>query len=197
MKRVFCIASGTLLMASAAMAQPPAGGQPVGVAMALQRGYAQVKATLTGGLDKLTEADYGFKPTPDIRSYGALFTHVADAHYGICAQAKGVPNPIQGTSLEQTKTTKADIVKALADSFAFCDDVFASLTDASVNETMTGGRGGPQSKGAILMNIIAHDNEMYGISTVYQRLKGAVPPSTEQMQNMMRRGGPGRGGRQN
>ena len=194
MVRVSCFVAGTLLTASVAMAQPPAGGQPVGVAIALQRAYAGAKMNLTGGLDKLTDADYAFKPTPDIRSYGALFTHVADAHYQICAQAKGVPSPIpQGTSLEQTKTTKADVVKALADSFAFCDDAFSSLTDTSVNEMMTGGRGGPQSKGAILMNIVAHDNEMYGISTVYQRLKGTVPPSTEQMN--LRRGGPGGAGR--
>jgi uncharacterized damage-inducible protein DinB len=139
-------------------------------------------------VDKLSDADYAFKPTPDVRSYGSLFAHVADAHYAICAQATGAANPIQGTSLEQTKTAKADVVKALADSFAFCDAAFAALTDASVNEMVSGGRGGPQSKGAILMNIVAHDNEMYGISTVYQRLKGTVPPSTE------RRGaGPGRG----
>ena len=72
----------------------------------------EAKANLTSGLDKLSDADFAFKPTPDIRPYGALFTHVADAHYSICATAKGVANPIQG-SLEQTKTTKADVVKAL------------------------------------------------------------------------------------
>ena len=200
MKRVLCLASGSLLMASMAMAQPPAGGgQPVGVAVSLQRQYAAAKTNLTDGLDKLAEADYGFKPAPDIRSYGAIFTHVADAHYGICAQAKGVPNPVQGTSLEQTKTTKADVVKALADSFAFCDDAFAALTDATVNEMVTGGRGGPQAKGAILMNIVAHDNEMYGISTVYQRLKGTVPPSTARRgagPGGARGGAPAGGGRQ-
>jgi hypothetical protein len=36
---------------------------------------------------------------------------------------------------------------------------------------------------------------MYGIGTVYQRLKGVVPPSTEAQQN--RGGGAGRGGRGN
>ena len=193
MKRVFCLVSGAMLIASAATAQPPAGGPPVGVAIALQRAYAQAKMTLTSGAEKLAEADYNFKPTPDIRAYGALFTHVADAHYQICAQAAGVPNPIQGTSLEQTKTARADVIKALAESFAFCDSAFSALTDETANQMVTGGRGGPQSKGAILMNIVAHDNEMYGISTVYQRLKGIVPPSTEQMQNM-RRGGPGGAG---
>jgi hypothetical protein len=37
-----------------------------------------------------------------------------------------------------------------------------------------------RAKGIVLNQIIEHDNEMYGIGTVYQRLKGVVPPSTEQ-----------------
>jgi hypothetical protein len=62
-----------------------------------------------------------------------------------------------------------------ADSFAFCDDAFAALTDASAAEILTGGRGGPRAKGIVLNQIIEYDNEMYGIGTVYQRLKGIVP----------------------
>ena len=193
MKRALCLMSGMLVMASAAIAQPPGGGQPVGVAGALQQQYAMAKMNLMGGLDKLGDADFGFKPTGDIRAYGALFTHVADAHYFMCATAKGVANPNQG-SLEQTKTSKTDVVKALTDSFTFCDDAFSSLNDQNVNQMMAGGRGPQQSKGAILLGLVAHDNEMYGISTVYQRLKGTVPPSTEQMQQL-RRGGPGGAGR--
>jgi hypothetical protein len=191
MKRVLYLLCGVTLVATAAMAQPPAGGGPVGTAAALKQQYAMAKANLTSGLEKLSDADFSFKPTPDIRPYGALFTHVADAHFFMCATVKGVANPNQG-SLEQTKTSKADVVKALNDSFAFCDDAFASLDDQNISQMMAGGRGPQQSKGALLLGLIAHDNEMYGISTVYQRLKGAVPPSTEQM---MRRGGPGGAGR--
>ena len=39
----------------------------------------------------------------------------------------------------------------------------------------------------IATGLIAHGNEMYGIGTVYLRLKGLVPPSTEDQ-------GSGRGG---
>jgi hypothetical protein len=34
--------------------------------------------------------------------------------------------------------TKAESVKALADSFAFCDTVFSTLTDASLTEYVAG-----------------------------------------------------------
>src|SRR4051812_1400371 len=107
MKRVLCLIAGAMLAASTVAAQPPAGGQPTTVARALQQQYAQAKQTLTAGTSELMEADYSFKPTPEIRPYGALFTHVADAHYFICSLAKGVPNPMQGVSLEMTKTSRA------------------------------------------------------------------------------------------
>jgi hypothetical protein len=198
MKRIACLAVGTLLtMSGAAFAQGgPGGGQPVGIAAGLQASYNRVKTMVTQSADKLSDADYAFKPTPEIRSYGQLWGHVANFHFGTCAQVKGVPNPNQGNNLENTATTKAQVVKALADSFAFCDDAFAALTDQSALDMVTGGRGGPRAKAIVLNQIIEHDNEMYGVGTVYQRLKGVVPPSTEAQQQ--RQGGAGRqGGRGN
>ncbi len=184
-----CVAMGIALMASVSFAQGPAGGAPAGIATGLQRAYAALKTNLTQSAEKMPEADYSFKPTNEIRGYGQLWGHVANAQFGQCAQAKGVPNPSMGVDLE-TKTTKAEFVKALADSFAFCDDAFSSLTDATASELLTGGRGGPTARSVVLLGVIAHGNEMYGIGTVYQRLKGIVPPSTE---NQGRRGGGGGG----
>ena len=44
---------------------------------------------------------------------------------------------------------------------------------------MAAGRGGQNTKlGALIQNNI-HDNETYGTMTVYMRLKGIVPPSSE------------------
>jgi hypothetical protein len=195
MKRVLYLALGAFLIAPAAYAQG-AGGQPVGIAAGLQASYNRVKTMVVQSADKMPEADYGFKPVNEIRSYGQLWGHVANFHYGTCAQVKGVPNPNQGINLENTATTKAAVVKALADSFAFCDDAFSSLTDQTAVELLMGGRGGPRAKLVVLNQIVEHDNEMYGIGTVYQRLKGIVPPSTEAQQQ--RQGGAGRqGGRGN
>src|SRR3954462_11950477 len=192
-KRMLTVMSGMVLSASAAPAQPPPPG-PVGTALGLQRNYAQMKNNITSSAEKMPEADYFFKPTPDIRSYGQLRAHVADAQFGQCSGAKGVPNPRQGQPSFETLTTKAEIVKALADSYAFCDDAFSSLTDASASEMISNGRGGQQSRAVALLGVIAHGSEMYGIGTVYLRLKGQIPPSTELF--MRGRGAPagGRGG---
>jgi len=195
MKRVMCLVSGLVLAVVAVSArQMPTAGQKVGPAMSLQRAYAGIKTNLTGNAEKMPDADYSFKPgsMPEVRTFGALFMHVANAQYGQCAGVKGVPNPNQGTDLEKTKTTKADIVKALADSFAFCDDAFASTTDDNAMQYVTQGRG-EVTRVAALFGVIAHDNEMFGTSNVYLRAKGLVPASTErQMQGR----GRGRGGNQ-
>ena len=85
MNRLFSLFSGIVLAASAAAAQPPQG--PVGTAQGLQRSYAQTKNNITASAEKMPEADYFFKPTPDIRGYGQLWAHVADAQFGQCSGA--------------------------------------------------------------------------------------------------------------
>ena len=91
---------------------------------------------------------------------------------------QGEANPHQGSNLEKTKTTRADIIQALADSFAFCDPAFANLTDQSALELVRQGQN-EVARGSVLANLIVHGNEEYGILTVYMRTKGMVPPSTE------------------
>src|SRR3954465_14136085 len=191
MTRVVLVFSGCLLAASAAIAQGPPAQGPATTAVALQGGYGQLKNNIPASAEKMPEADYFFKPTPDIRSYGQLWAHVADAQFGQCSGAKGVANPRQGQPTFEQLTTKAEVQKAVADSFAFCDDVFSSLTDESATQMVSNGRGGQQSRIAALTGILTHGSEMYGIGTVYLRLKGQIPPSTELF--MRGRGAPGGG----
>ena len=182
------------LTASAASAQGPAQQGPVSLSVSLQRSYAAIKNNLTLAAEKLPEADYGFKPSSmaEVRTYGQLFGHVANAQFNACSAARGVPNPNMGVNNEQ-KTVRAEIIKALADSFAFCDPAFAALTEANGAEIMTQGRG-QVARSAILAGLIAHSNEMYGTAGVYMRAKNVVPPSTEGNQQPQRGAGPGRGG---
>jgi len=184
MKRAVCLTSVFLLIVAAAGAQqPPAaaqGGQKIGIAQSLQNGYNNLKRNLTQAADKLSEADYSFKPgtMPEVRNYGALFAHVAQAQFGQCSAVKGVPNPNQGKNLEEELKTKADITKALADSFALCDEAFSSTTDENALQTVRQGNN-EVTRAAALYGVLVHGNEMYGTSAVYLRLKGVVPPSTE------------------
>ena len=184
MKRAVCVTSMLVFIVAAVGAQqPPAasqGGQKFGIAQSLQNGYNNLKRNLTQAADKLSEADYNFKPgtMPEVRNFGALFAHVAQAQFGQCSAVKGVPNPNQGKNLEEELKTKADITKALADSFALCDEAFSSTTDENALQTVRQGNN-EVTRAAALYGVLVHGNEMYGTSAVYLRLKGVVPPSTE------------------
>jgi uncharacterized damage-inducible protein DinB len=189
MKLTAFLACTFVLAATFLSAQAPAAGQKIGIALQMQRQYATIKQNLTEAADKFADADYAYRPSPDIRPYGGQFGHVANYHYNICSAFKGEPNPNQGNDLEK-KTTKAEFVKALADSFAYCDSAFSALTDQNAMEFVKQGQN-EVTRAGLLVNILTHDNEEYGVITVYIRTKSMVPPSTER--SMRGRGMGGRG----
>jgi uncharacterized damage-inducible protein DinB len=135
-----------------------------------------VKGFITKAAEKVPEDQYSFKPSPDVRTFGQLIGHIADANHMICGAAGGTGKP--GDSIEKTKTSKADLQKALADSFAACDGVYASMTDAKGTETAKFFLG-EQPRISILAFNTAHDFEHYGNLVTYMRIKGIVPPSSE------------------
>jgi uncharacterized damage-inducible protein DinB len=182
MKRVMYFASAAvLLIAPTVFSQPPpATGQKIGLGTSLQRGYAGFKNNFTQAAEKMPEADYTFKPgtTPEARTYAQVIAHIAQAQFGQCSGLNGVPNPMQGKNLEQELKTKAEITKALADSFALCDTAFAKVTDENATELV---KAGPNevTRAASLYGVIVHGNEMAGTAYVYLRSKNIVPPPTE------------------
>jgi hypothetical protein len=186
------IAFTAVLVSSAAYAQPPAAGQQLTVVTSIQRAYATMKTNLNQAAEKMPEANYESKPSTmaEMRTYGQLFAHIAQSQFGTCAVVKKVPNPMMGRQLETELKTKAELVKALADSFTFCDDAYSGLTEANAGDVLMQGRG-QITRAAALMNNVVHDNEMAGTAYVYMRNKGLVPPSTENAP--ARGGGAGRG----
>lgn len=183
MNRSILLALGFSLSVSAAGAQAPAGGQRIGLAASLQRSYNGIKLNLTEAANKLSDAEYSFRPSPEIRIYGGQFGHTAFYHYVFCSAAKGAPNPNQEDfeKNEKKMASKVEVMKILADSFAYCDPVFSSLTDESALEFVKQGAN-EETRAAVLANLVRHDNEEYGVITVYIRMKDLVPPSTERTQ---------------
>jgi len=181
MKRVtYFVSAAVLLVASAVYSQTPAAGQKIGLATSLQRGYAGIKANFTAAAEKMPDADYAFKvgSMPEARSYGQLIAHIAQSQFGQCSGLTGVANPMAGKNLEQELKTKAELTKALADSFALCDKAFADVTDANATEMIKAGQN-EQTRAASLYGVIVHGNEIAGTAYAYLRTKGLVPPSTE------------------
>ena len=149
-----------------------------------KRTFGVIKGYITRAAAKMPEEQYSFKPTPEVRSFGQIIGHIADANYGFCSAAAGEKAPFGGfepgaVSIEKTKTSTADLEKALADSFAYCDKVHASMTD-SAGAAMVKFLNGDLPKLSVLEFNTHHDFEHYGNIVTYMRLKGLVPPSSEQ-----------------
>jgi len=142
--------------------------------------HATIRRNIAEAAESMPAQDYSFKPAPEVRSFGEILGHIANANYLFCSAAKGVPMPL--TSNLEKVTEKAALVKALLDSLAYCDAVYSATTDSNFNDPVTvgglGNRSTPTIRGAVLMFNTTHDNEHYGNLVVYMRLKGHVPPST-------------------
>lgn len=138
--------------------------------------YGLVSGYVIAAAEKMPEENYSFKPTPEVRSFGQLVGHVADAQYGMCSIAAGQPNPMKG--IEKNKTSKADLVAALKDAVDQCNRAFAGMTDAE-GAQMTKLMGFSLARLTVFSVNTAHLDEHYGNMVTYMRLKGIVPPSSE------------------
>ena len=138
--------------------------------------YGGVKTLLLKSAEKMPEENYGFKPTEGVRSFGQILGHAADAQYLFCSVALGEKNP--APKIEQTKTTKADLIAALKDAFAYCDKAYDGMTDASATQTVKLFKQDMPKLGVLGVNNL-HSTEHYGNLIVYLRMKGIVPPSSD------------------
>src|SRR5258708_18950684 len=135
-----------------------------------------VKTNIIRAAEKMPEENYSFKPTPDVRSFGQLIGHVANAQYLFCSAVKGEkPN---APDAEKSLTSKADLVAALKAAFGYCDAAYEGLTDAKAMENVKL-FGRDRSRLSVLNFNTAHNNEHYGNIVTYMRLKGLIPPSSE------------------
>jgi hypothetical protein len=166
-----------MAFAVSSAAQAPTAGQKVGFATNLQNTYGTLKGNLTRAAEAMPEANYGFKPAPDpeLRTYGQWIGHQADNQFTNCATLKGVTSPSPAQSNEK-KATKAELVKALADAFAFCDGALSTLTDQNALQMIKQGDG-ETARGAVVSALLSHGLESYGITVVYLRAKGIAPPA--------------------
>jgi uncharacterized damage-inducible protein DinB len=175
---VLAIMAGTTSTAEQA-ASAPANPLSAGA----KRTFSIIENYITKAAAKMPEEHYGFKPTPDVRSFGQLIGHIADANYGFCSTVAGEKPPAGGfdgaNSIEKTKTSKADLQKALAASFEYCDKIHSGITDAAA-ATMIKLFGNDLPKLSVIEFNTHHDFEHYGNIVTYMRLKGVVPPSSEQ-----------------
>jgi uncharacterized damage-inducible protein DinB len=174
MKRITALAVG-IAMTSATLGAQSGGG--VGPHVAILKTQAEtIRSLVLRSAEKIPENLYEFKPTPEVRSVAGLLGHIADGNNFLCAMASGEKaTPVRAN---EKKTTRADLVAALQASFAACDKVFATITDANATASVDF-FGQKETRLGMLAFNNSHMWEHYGNLVTYMRLKNIVPPSSE------------------
>ena len=171
--------TAVVLGAGVASAQTDPGNLPR-FSRGIKTRFDNIKRDIVEAAEAVPESEYSFKPTPEVRSFGEIVGHVADSQNFFCGVAAGV-NPDYADTIEKSTAAKADLVKALKESVAKCDDVYAKTDAANALSLVKAGKG-DALRGMVLLDNISHDNEHYGNIVTYMRLKGHVPPSTARTQ---------------
>ena len=148
----------------------------------VSRDYKRIRDFFIRSAEKMPEADYGFKPSPDVRTFGQVVAHVADDQYNLCAPAKNETRKAAYTAIEDSLSKKAELVAALKDAFTYCDGAYDALTDASGVEMVKFGNKGMPTRFEMLNWNLWHTWEHYGGVAVYLRMKDLVPPTSERKQ---------------
>lgn len=173
MRRVVLILSAAAMPLAAQQQQGAVRNPAVNAAKSNLR---EVQAYLVRSAEQMPDSLYSFKPTPEVRSFGQIIGHIAGAQFMYCAAVLG-EKPRGEDDVEKGAASKADLVKALKDSFTYCERAY-DIADTDGNASMKL-FGQTTTKLAALINNVGHDMEHYGNLVTYFRLKGMVPPSSQ------------------
>lgn len=179
-----CLLAGMLALAPSARAQaqvaappppPPAAGVPAApsVSSAIAARHATVRGWIEAAARRMPADKYGYRPVPEVMSFGEIIVHVAFVQWGFCANALGEPRRV----VDLERTGRVDALAVLAESFAYCERAYVGLDDARAVEVVPmGTRRAPRVQP--LVANVSHNSLEYGKLATYLRMNGLVPPSS-------------------
>src|SRR5262245_10468059 len=97
MRQAVAVAISVHMFAAAASAQTSDGGFDKALSQSLaataKAMHATIRRDIAEAADAMPPEDFGFKPTPDVRSFAQLVGHVINANSFFCSQAAGATMP--------------------------------------------------------------------------------------------------------
>lgn len=170
------------LLSVPTIAEGPGAPASTGVRAEMMVFFKDAEDKLTQLAEATPEAQYAYRPGKGVRSTGEVFMHVAAANYGV-PNFWGVapPEGFKFATYEQSLTKKADIQKALKDSFAHMERAFLAMSDADLDKPAEFFGIKSTIRGGYVL-LLSHVHEHLGQSIAYARVNGIVPPWTAKQQ---------------
>lgn len=129
------------------------------------------------GAELMPADKYGYRATPETRTFGQLVLHVAQFNNNMCARISGMTPP-DIKNLKDTDSKDA-LVAAVKGSFDFCTTALNGLDDSALGTPV--GKLGPMnlSRGSAIMILGEDWYDHYSTMALYLRLNGILPPSAQ------------------
>jgi uncharacterized damage-inducible protein DinB len=138
--------------------------------------WAGLKDTVVKLANAMPEDKYGYKSTPAQRDFGQQVLHIAQVNDMLLQLVGG---KTAAPAVDGKATRKADVIKAMADSFDYGTALINEQTDQSMLETVQARFLGPSTRARVFYFLVGHTWDIYGQMAVYLRLNGGVPPASQ------------------
>jgi uncharacterized damage-inducible protein DinB len=178
-----------LLLSSIELASaqsPTPAPTPPTATQAIQGMIAGVERNITGVATEMPEDKYTFLPTNGafrgVRNFAAQIKHAAAVHYLVAATILGEPVTADMSDERgpDAVKTKADVLKYLADSFAYLRKAAATVDDKNAFTPIKGVfSSAPDTRIGLIVVAVSHTSNHYGQVVEYLRMNGLVPPRTQ------------------
>jgi hypothetical protein len=174
----FSLLASVAFVAAPAHAQTPAApaaatANPVTDSLRLLQPRQQKKTI--DAIELMPADKFGFKPTPEMNSFGHLVVHIAQFNYSMCATVAGVEAP----KMEFADTDpKEKLLAGAKASFDFCTQSLAKVDDSHLGDNLDFGFAkGPRALGVLILASAWADH--YSEEAIYLRLNGVLPPTAK------------------
>lgn len=166
--------AGTFAMAQDAAPAKPAVGTAVPPGQVYGKLMSGMESEVVSAAEAMPEDKYNFAPTSGefkgVRTFGEQVKHLAGANYYFFADEETAK--AKEAAIDKLKT-KAEIIQALKDSFAFAHQSIDGITAENVFVMTEHG-----TKGGMAAFCIAHMMDHYGQMVEYLRMNGIIPPAS-------------------
>jgi len=143
----------------------------------LLKDWIDMKETLVKLANAMPEDKFAFKTTPAQRDFGQQVLHIAGGNVINLNFLRGKAMP---PAINRNAKAKAEIIKAMIDSFDYGEALIKEQTPESMFEVVqTNQFLGPSSRARVIYFLIGHSWDIYGQMVVYLRLNGGVPPASQ------------------
>jgi uncharacterized damage-inducible protein DinB len=147
------------------------------VADAFRDNYKQEATNLIAAAEEFPADKFGYKPTPAQMSFGDIVVHLSQGNDYLCGAIGGVKAPTR-TKVDHDDAKPA-LVARLKETFAFCDQALAALTDANLAEQLPFFGGRKMSRASIMTLTTGDWADHYSQWAIYMRLNGMIPPTAK------------------